>query len=384
MAQLRTVRSRSPRWPSNSRLSRRRCYELYHDYLRACAQPRNKPEWTPGCSGGPIVIQRGCHAVTDLLRKLLSARPPASYSFAASEVHRRLGVGWRGRKCVAGPSNTTWPFIPAPHVPRRWSSVGSGKPSANSGNWTPPRTLGFPAPRSSTRCLDLIDDCSRLVTGAKLYEREVLLAYFDLLPTAFAQYGLPLALYVDCHSFFLAQRPRRPHPTGRGPQILRHLPPLRPQPQAKGKVERLHLFWQNRLPALFAAEALSRRRPGQPLDPATAPTSQPPRTPPRTGDDAPPCLDPRLNSRAAACCVPNPACPWWPFIWSLRVPVKVTPDGTVPVGSQRLKLAVSPGTKVIRCQHPDGSYSILAEPPRHDTLPLLLLRYGPSHNTPQH
>jgi len=29
-----------------------------------------------------------------------------------------------------------------------------------------------------------------------------------------------------------------------------------PPPQAKGKVERLHLFWQNRLPTFFAAERI--------------------------------------------------------------------------------------------------------------------------------
>jgi hypothetical protein len=30
-----------------------------------------------------------------------------------------------------------------------------------------------------------------------------------------------------------------------------------PTPQAKGKIERAHSFWQNRLPALFQAENIS-------------------------------------------------------------------------------------------------------------------------------
>jgi hypothetical protein len=31
-----------------------------------------------------------------------------------------------------------------------------------------------------------------------------------------------------------------------------------PTPQAKGKIERAHQFWQKRLPALFAAEQITR------------------------------------------------------------------------------------------------------------------------------
>jgi hypothetical protein len=34
-----------------------------------------------------------------------------------------------------------------------------------------------------------------------------LLAYFDFLPAAFSEHGLPLELYVDCHSLFFPQRP---------------------------------------------------------------------------------------------------------------------------------------------------------------------------------
>src|SRR5205823_6880682 len=68
-------------------LSRSRFYVLYADYLRACAQRRQR-SWTPGHSGGnhhPAWSAEVC----DLLRKLLRVRPPTSYAFAASEVHRR-------------------------------------------------------------------------------------------------------------------------------------------------------------------------------------------------------------------------------------------------------------------------------------------------------
>jgi hypothetical protein len=42
--------------------------------------------------------------------------------------------------------------------------------------------------------LNMLDDCSRLFVGSKLYERELLLAYLDFLPAAFLAHGRPLQL----------------------------------------------------------------------------------------------------------------------------------------------------------------------------------------------
>jgi hypothetical protein len=50
--------------------------------------------------------------------------------------------------------------------------------------------------------LNLLDDATRYNTGSRLYESETLLAHFDFLPRIFQAHGLPLALYVDYHSFF--------------------------------------------------------------------------------------------------------------------------------------------------------------------------------------
>ena len=67
-------------------LSRAQFYKLYSDYLGACAHHRESL-WTPSVSGGD-------HApawppeVEALLCKRLSSKPPASYSFAASEAFR--------------------------------------------------------------------------------------------------------------------------------------------------------------------------------------------------------------------------------------------------------------------------------------------------------
>ena len=61
----------------------------------------------------------------------------------------------------------------------------------------------------------MMDDCSRVITGAQLYAREALLAYFDFLPRAFKEYGLPLLFYVDYHSFFFSQNPWREYSLSR-------------------------------------------------------------------------------------------------------------------------------------------------------------------------
>ncbi len=50
-------------------------------------------------------------------------------------------------------------------------------------------------------------EADQVVSLARLYPRESLLAHLDFLSTAFAATGLPLARYVDYHSFFLTHTP---------------------------------------------------------------------------------------------------------------------------------------------------------------------------------
>ena len=380
MAQLRTDQLSVATVAEQLQISRRRCYQLYHDYLRACAQ-RRQAQWTPGASGGdrhPEWIA----AVTDLLRKLLSARPPASYSFAASEVHRRLGIKlaraqvrrWAQQHGLAVHTRPPRPKA----VVKRWQRQAIGELwqlDASPHPW-------FPGSSSHYPLLDLIDDCSRLVTGAKLYEREVLLAYFDLLPAAFAHYGLPLSLYVDCHSFFLAQHPDALTQLGAALKFYDISLLYAPSAQAKGKVERLHLFWQNRLPSLFAAEGISEVAQANPWIEQLRHHHNT-RERHRELGMTPLQAWSRARRQQRSVLRPKPRCPWWPYVWSLRTPVKVASDGTIPLGSQRLKVSVPPATRVIRCQHPDGTYSVLAAPPRKNAKPIVLLRHGPSLQQPR-
>jgi hypothetical protein len=69
-------------------LSRSRFYELFGDYLRACAAGHSH-DWSPGTSGGDHRPDWP-DQVVQLLHKLLGSKPPSSYSAATSELLRRL------------------------------------------------------------------------------------------------------------------------------------------------------------------------------------------------------------------------------------------------------------------------------------------------------
>lgn len=308
-----------------------------------------------------------------LLRKLLSSKPPAPYRFAASEVHRRLGFAmdpatvrrWALEHQLAHPT-------PRPRPPaglRRWQCLKTGalwQLDATPHRW-------FPADKKNYPLLDLLDDCSRVCTGATIYYREDLLAYFDFLPTAFGEHGLPLELYVDCHSLFFPQNPDALTQLGAALHFYGISLRYARTPQAKGKIERQHQYWQGRLPALFAAETIT--------TPESANTLLPQLRRHRNAHEihrelgrTPNAALKSAQREQRSVLRPLPRCPWWPYIWSVRTPIKVGPDGRVPVGHQRLRVAVSQGTRVIHCQHPNGSVSILAQQPKMGELPALLLQ----------
>jgi hypothetical protein len=213
-------------------------YLLYADYLRAAAR-HQQDHWQPGRSGGDHAPDWPA-AVEPLLGKLLAARPPAPYRFAASEVPRRLHYQldpatvrrWAISHRLAHPE----PPRRAPASVRRWQCLQIGA------LWqldaTPHR--GFPGDKRNYPLLDLLDDCSRLCTGAKLYPGEDLLASFDFLPAAFLEHGLPLELYVDCHSFFFPQNPEALTQLGAAWHFYGVSFRYAPTPQAKGKIERQH------------------------------------------------------------------------------------------------------------------------------------------------
>ena len=115
-----------------------------------------------------------------------------------------------------------------------------------------PRLIaGSPEIKETCPLLALLDDGSRVCTGATIYHAEDLLAYFDFLPTDFTEHGLPRELYGDCHSLFFPQRSEALTKLGAALHFDSVSLRYARTPQAKGKIERQHQYWQGRLPVVF-------------------------------------------------------------------------------------------------------------------------------------
>jgi hypothetical protein len=355
-------------------LSRSRFYALSTDYLHARARKKDQL-WVPGTSGGDHTLAWP-EEVTDLLRKRLACRPPCPYSFAASEALRlhafKLDRAQVRRWAIE--NDLAHPIAPKrPHAPvRRWqrSQIGElWQLDASPHRWFPTSALDFPM-------LNMLDDCSRLFVGSKLYDRELLLSYLDFLPGAFLTYGRPLQLYVDYHSIFFAQNPDALTQLGAALKFYDISFLYAPTPQAKGKVEREHQFWQGRLPPYFASEQITEIETANPHIDALRihrnvhETHRELRmTPQKAWNSA--------EKEKRSILRPAPRCPWWPYIWSARTTIKVGSDGRVPIGIQRLRVEHSAGAKVVLCLHPTGHHSVLAAPPDQKEKPALLFTNRP-------
>lgn len=356
-------------------LSRRRLYEVASDYLAAYG-PGRHAQWVAGISGGNHATPWPA-AVVELLRKRLSSEPPSPYSFAASEALRicgfKLDRAQVRRWAIQNKRTPQKPVVRSKAPVRRWqrSQIGElWQLDASPHRWFAGAATPFPM-------FNMLDDCSRLFVGSKLYARELLLAYFDFLPAAFLEHGLPLELYVDYHSLFFSDVPEALTQMGEALRFYGVSFRYAPTPQAKGKVEREHQFWQRRLPAYFASEQLSdlavandhvqalRRHRNQHethrelgMTPQTA------------------WQQAKREKRSVLRSVPR--CAWWPYVWSVHRTVRVGPDGRVSLGGQAARVAVAAGRRVELCQHPSGHYSVLAEAPNNKAKPVLLFTNRPT------
>jgi len=55
--------------------------------------------------------------------------------------------------------------------------------------------------------------------------------------------------------------------------------------------------------------------------------------------------------------------------------VKVGGDGCISIGTQRLSVRRTVGSRVARCQHRNGNIPVLAEPPAHGKRPEALFHW---------
>ena len=236
-------------------------YELRTSYLAAKAAGKGD-EWVPGSSGGNHMPQWSEESQA-FLRKVLCPGGDAkrySYAFAASEVGRLHDLfvdrsqvrHWAIEHGLQAP--VRMPRPPA-HV-RRWQRKSIGE------LWqldaTPDYFLGRQNPSYSL--IDMIDDCSRMQVGGRLYAHETVRSYLDVFYRSFNRFGMPLEIYVDKASFFRKD-------DGTLTQLGKRLKFLdisfifANSPEAKGKVERVHQVWQDRLPAYAASEGLTDETP---------------------------------------------------------------------------------------------------------------------------
>ena len=355
-------------------LSRSRLYALATVYTTArVRQPQ--PLWVPGASGGNHAAAWPA-PVTDLLKKRLACSPPCPYSFAASEALRRHHFQLdRAQVRHWALAHNLAHAVPPKKVlapVRRWQRAQIGELwqlDASPHRWFPHSRFTFPM-------LNLLDDCSRLFTGSKLYERELRLSYFDFLPAAFLAHGCPLRIYADYHSIFFTHDPEALTQLGWARKFYDISFLYAPTPQAKGKIERAHQYWQGRRPAYFASEKITEIEAANPhIDALRAHRNahevhrELRQTPQRAWDQA------RKEKR----CVlrPAPRCPWWDYVWSVRTVIQVGSDGRVPIGTQRLPIEKPPATKVVLCLHPSGHQSVLAAAPNPKQKPELLFTNRP-------
>lgn len=355
-------------------LSRSRFYALRVEQLAAAKQGKAR-RWHPALSGGAHRKPWPAEVVTTI-KSLMSATPAASYSFAASEVLRRHQFKVHRaslRRFVLEHDLSPPRRQPAPRASvRRWQREQIG--SLWQLDATPHRWL--PGQQRPSPLLNMLDDCSRLNVAATLYPAETLLAYLEFLPLAFQRHGMPLQIYVDYHSFFFTDVPENLTQLGAALRFYDMSFRYAPTPQAKGKIERSHQVWQQRLPTICSAEGISDlEQANAMLDKLRLHRNQHEThreiemTPGRAWKLA--AQQGRSVLRAA------PSCPWWPYVWSIRTNARIDDTGRVSLGVHRPRILLPRGTKVVRCQHPDGSWSLLKAHPDKTKQPVLIQRLEP-------
>jgi hypothetical protein len=351
-------------------ISLSRFYQLRTDYLLACAQGRTET-WAPGLSGGDHHPDWSAE-VTNLITQLLSAKPPCSYSAVASELHRRLDFQtnrasvrrWALEHQLA--PDTRYKAPPKPV--KRWQARDYGA------LWQYDATPHAWLPGSSEKqvLLNILDDATRLNTGARLYPAESLLAHLDFLSRVFLAHGLPLALYVDYHSFFYTHNPDAFTQLGAALHFYGVQLRYAPTPQAKGKIERRHDYWQKRLVALLAAERIVELVSANHLLDQLRPHANQHEIHRELGQ-TPHAAHQQALAENRSVIRPAPPCPWWPYVWSQQTRVRVGDEGKVPVGAHRHAIDAPPRSPVIRCLRPDGDLYYLQHAPDPQAKPILLL-----------
>lgn len=351
-------------------ISRSRLYQLKTDYLRARVEGRLS-SWAPGRSGGdhrpdwPAEVQ-------DLLRRALAAG--YTCAFAASEALRlfdkRLDRSQVRRWALAN-GLVRPPRKPRPpaHV-RRWQRESIGEVwqlDEQSDHWFGPAHPAVPV-------FDMLDDCSRVQVGCMMFAHETVRAYILFFRICFERYGLPLKIYVDQASFFRSDK------EGAHTQLERRLLfygisfMLANTPEAKGKVERVHQVWQDRLEPYFRLNGIGADA-ELPLVNGHLDALRLHRNAHEKHREiglAPDEAWKRAANEGRSKLRPVPKDAWWPYVWSDWIRVTVGPRGVVQWNGLCMPTQCRHGERAVVCDHLDGTVSVLRREPNRDEIPVVL------------
>lgn len=355
-------------------IGKTRLYRLREQFLRAKATG-NAESWAPGLSGGNRA-DPWPEEVVRFLRKVLKPAgdvSPYTYAFAASEIERifnrtldRAQVRkWAIANGVAAPSYEPRP----PAHKRRWQRQSVGE------LWqidaTPDHFFGKGNP--SVSLIDMLDDCSRMQVGCSLYHSENVPAYIHLFHHAFTRYGLPLQIYSDKAGFF---RNESGSLTQLGMRLKFYDISLvfANTPEAKGKIERIHQVWQQRLPGYFYQNGITIDTPLEVVNEHIERLVDH-----RNGfemhrdigmrpkDAWDRAIEAGHNKLRA---IPDDG--WWELVWSVWSGIQVGPRGRVNVDNHVCPTECANGTWVYLCRHVDGSFSLVLKKPVHGERPIVL------------
>ena len=151
-------------------------------------------------------------------------------------------------------------------------------------------------------------------------------------------------------------------------------------PESKGKIERIHLVWQDRLPAYFEREGIDIDTPLATInDHVDALVDyrngfEIHREIGMTPDEA--WRKAIQEGRSKLRAIPQDG--WWELVWSEWSRTVVGRRGRVPLADGRFcSTECANGTKVWLCRHMDGTLSIVLNKPEHGVRPSILFSSNP-------
>jgi len=193
------------------------------------------------------------------------------------------------------------------------------------------------------------------------------------------EYGLPLEIYVDHAGIFAGNKEDSVTRVAQRLKFYDVSFVFANTPESKGKVERIHQVWQDRLPPYFALNGLT---PASDLEEVNAHITalrehrnkrerhrELGMTPQMACDEA--MVQGRNKLR------PVPKEPWWNYVWSAWYPVTIAIGGRVYFRQDTFPTQATPGTRAILYEHLDGTVSILKERPNKEKFPVVLFSNRP-------